>query len=228
MTYDPESNLEKGFEYERINEYELAVYHLTLALEEQLSLEDEIQARERRSLCNGQAGHYQQALLDADWLIENGQVHKYGWRAWMREKTEDYTGALEDYTKVIELAPRDNFESYLKRGQMYFFTQQFKEAIEDFTAALSLENRSTIGQAIYMWRGKAYIDDGQYQAGLDDFQCVSDIVGFEPHDVFWFCFHRGLAKEALGDASGAMKDFRQATIPENHPQAERIKQLLKN
>jgi len=228
MTDEQFSNLELGLSYMGTDEYKQAIYHLTLAIEEGLDDEDEIEAYRSRSLAYGQSGMVAEALADADWYIARGKTDRFRWRGHLKERLQDYAGALEDYSKVIELEAPPNFEIYLKRGQMYFHTGQFKQAIEDFTTALSLESRTTIGEAIYVWRGKAYVDDGQYQAGLDDFQRAIDIVGFEPHDVFWYCFHRGLAKEALGDSDGALKDFRRATIPDKHPQVDRVKKLLQD
>lgn len=220
------SNLELGLSYMGSDDYEQAIHYLTLAIDEGLDEEDEIEARRKRSLAYGQSGRVAEAIVDADWYIERGETDRFKWRGHLRERAKDYSGALADYSRVIETEPEPFFENYLKRGQMYFYTGQFKEAIQDFTTALSLESRSTIGEAIYVWRGKAYVDNGQYQAGLDDFQHAIDIVGFEPHDAYWYCFHRGLAKEVLGDKEEALKDFRRATIPDNHPQADRVKKLI--
>jgi len=224
---EKESNLDLGLMYAGGDNYDKAIEYLTLAIQEEIDLEDEIEARSWRSTSYGQSGMVKEALTDANWLISHGETQKFRWRAHLKERLKDYQGAIEDYSHVIEVdQPPISFELYLKRGQMYFHTEQFAKAVDDFTVALSLVDYPSLAETIHIWRGKANVELEHYQAGLDDFQNAIDLVGFEPHDKFWFCYHRGLARENLGDVEGAIKDYRFAIIPADHSQAERVNKLL--
>ena len=48
-------------------------------------------------------------------------------------------GAIEDFTKIIELMP-DNHEAYFHRGCCYFNIKKYKESMTDFNKAIELDS----------------------------------------------------------------------------------------
>ena len=226
QSLDQESNLEIGLDYAHQDNYDEAVKFLTLAINEGLVLEDEEEARGWRSICYGQSGHLEEALEDADWLIARGYESKYRWRAHLKERLQDYEGAIQDYTHDIEQSKEHaSWQDYMKRGLSYYFAKQFQNAIEDFTRALQLVQYPTLRDELYGWRGKACVELGNYQAGLDDFQRSLEISGDGVHVTGWF-FYRGLAREKLGDRDGAIADYRRAIIDPEHQEAPRVLELI--
>lgn len=221
------SQLELGLSYARGDIYGRAIEHLTIAIEQGLDEDDEREARSWRSICLGQSGLVEEALADADWLIEWGFYKKYEWRGHLRDRLHDYQGAIADYTRAMELEPeRAGVNQYFVRGHVYFRAGMYPEAIDDYTTAISLYDFPSVQAAAYGWRGKAYVELGDYQAGLDDFQRAAELAGSpEPHLTGYY-FHRGLAREKLGDLEGAIADYRCEEIDPNHPEASRIMKLL--
>jgi len=67
---------------------------------------------------------------------------------------KDYKGAIEDFTKVIEIEP--NYKrSYLYRGISKRNLEDYKGAIEDFTKAIE---KDPAYESAYLFRGRAKYD----------------------------------------------------------------------
>jgi tetratricopeptide (TPR) repeat protein len=100
--------------------------------------------------------NYKQALQDFTKAIELDKnfVDAYFARAfYVREKTGDFIGAIEDYTRAIELKNSDNdAKAYSNRGHAKFMLKEYKEAISDIQAALSLDPNDP-----YTYRNRALI-----------------------------------------------------------------------
>ena len=56
-------------------------------------------------------------------------------------KLQDYNRALADYTKAIELAPR-NGSAYRHRGHLYKELERYSEAVEDYRLALKVDEKN--------------------------------------------------------------------------------------
>lgn len=81
------------------------------------------------------------AIADFTKAIELGVpnwVHAYGNRGAERLKKEDYSGALEDFDKAIELDP-ELAVVYLGRGTAYLETGNTEKAKDDLTLAVKLD-----------------------------------------------------------------------------------------
>ena len=70
--------------------------------------------------------------------------------AHQKYELKDYVGAVQDYSKVIELDPL-NVQAYKERGSYYFTVQNYNEAISDFTKIIEI----LPNDSIYFIRGLA-------------------------------------------------------------------------
>jgi poly(3-hydroxybutyrate) depolymerase/Tfp pilus assembly protein PilF len=77
---------------------------------------------------------------------------------------KDYTAALADFSRSIELSPSS--EAYNNRGNIYFSRKQFKEAISDFGESIKLKANAEA----YTNRGTAYEETGEDTLGLADLE----------------------------------------------------------
>ena len=110
---------------------------------------------------------------------------------------KDYTAALADFTRSIELAPSD--AAYNNRGNIYFSQQKTEEAIVDFTAAIRIK-ASAEG---YANRGLAYQQTSRDALALADYEAA---IKLNPKFGRAYVL-RGLILLKSGQDSAAQKDF---------------------
>jgi tetratricopeptide (TPR) repeat protein len=78
----------------------------------------------------------------------------------------DFEGAIDDYTKAIEIAPDIDYY-YCRRGELKVKLKFYKEAIDDYTKAIEL---SPTWKWYYLMRGDVYGRWLQlYQEAIDDY-----------------------------------------------------------
>ncbi|MGE0079071.1 MAG: tetratricopeptide repeat protein [Bacteroidales bacterium] len=80
-------------------------------------------------------------------------------------RLEDYTSALNDYNKALELDPR-NVNIYSYRALVYFKLTNYTDAINDYNNALDLEPESSL---TYYNRGMTYLRLSDKQKACTDF-----------------------------------------------------------
>ncbi|MEM8780974.1 MAG: tetratricopeptide repeat protein [Cyanobacteria bacterium P01_G01_bin.49] len=78
---------------------------------------------------------------------------------------EDFTGAIEDFTKAIRLQPEA--ETYNYRGTAYFWLQKYQKAIEDYEQAIALDPVLAIA---YYNRAYAQLELGNTSKAIEDFR----------------------------------------------------------
>ena len=89
----------------------------------------------------------------ADYLREKGA------------KEDENFKAIDDYTRAIELDPKDT-KAYYNRGLAYSNLRQYQKAIDDYTRTIELDPKfATIA---YYNRGTVYDELRQYQKAIDD------------------------------------------------------------
>jgi len=133
-----------------------------------------------------------------------------------------FNEAINQYSRILELKPNDTICSiiYKHRGMAYFACSQYKEAIEDFTFALKLDEKSY--KAAY-YRGVVHSVLRQYAKAIDDYSLSLSINPYQS-----FClFRRGQAYYHIGDYPQALSDCENslALEPENNS-ANKFKNLL--
>ncbi len=149
---------------------------------------------------------------------------------------EDIDGAIDDFSKAIELHPNSP-HSYNNRGFANIHLNDLEEALDDFNKAIELDPNYENG---YFNRGgvKAYLDDfdgalddfnkiielnsnsakayyncGSIKASQDDFKEAKNYFdkAIELNPDFAEAYYaRGTVKVSLGDMSGSRDDFDKA------------------
>ena len=119
-----------------------------------------------------------------------------------KQNKEDYQGAIEDFTKAIELQP-DYFQAYYERGLVHSDQLDERAAIEDFTQAIELQPDYF---PAYYNRGIVHRNQGDNKAAIEDF---NQAIELQP-DYFPAYYNRGIAYRNRGDNQRAIEDFTQA------------------
>ncbi|WP_396141498.1 tetratricopeptide repeat protein [Flavobacterium sp.] len=124
---------------------------------------------------------------------------EYFYIAYEKYQRGDYRGAIEDFTKGIELHPND-FNSYFNRGASKVKLQNYRGAIDDFDIAINLDPNNS---AVYNNRGlsKGYLKD--YRGSIEDF---NKAIELKPYFSYTYYYNRGNSKHNLEDYRGAIAD----------------------
>ena len=126
---------------------------------------------------------------------------------------KNYTAAIADFTKVIEIQP-ENFEAYYERGNVYIHIEEedsdyqyYQLAIADFSKAIEL--KANYAEA-YNRRGDVYYILKEPEKALEDY---NKAIQFKPNDSFdssKYYSNRGGAYFKLKDYKNAVKDLTKA------------------
>lgn len=81
-----------------------------------------------------------------------------------QRSTEDVKGAIEDYTKAIQLAPKE-IEYYIARGMAYFRNNDKVRALADYGQAIKISPDIADG---YYARAIFYCEEGNYPKAIAD------------------------------------------------------------
>jgi len=134
----------------------------------------------------------------------------------------NFNEAISLYTRILELKPKDNIRSIIfkHRGMANFACSCYKEAIEDFTNSLKLDEKSY--KAAY-YRGVVYSVIKDYSQAIDDYSLSLTINPYQP-----FClFRRGQAYYHIGDYPQALADCENSLALEpNNKSVQKFKELL--
>lgn len=121
----------------------------------------------------------------------------------------NYQGAVDDYTKAIEINPQDE-TAYLTRGVAKRNLNDRQGAIADFTMAIEINPRFVLA---YFNRGEDRFVLGDLRGAMTDFDNAIEIdPQFE--DAYYY---RASAKTRLGDHQGAIADW--TKVIETYPQS---------
>jgi serine/threonine protein kinase len=115
---------------------------------------------------------------------------------------KDYKGAIEAFTKAIELKP-DYVAAYNDRGLVRQSTLDNQGAFDDYDRAIKLKPDSLLS---YTGRGNAFSALGNKQKAIDDWNRAIELKA----DSSETYLSRGNAKYYLGDKKGAIDDLTQA------------------
>lgn len=121
----------------------------------------------------------------------------YFYYAVNKYKKKDYQGAIDDYTKAIELKPYSYF--YYNRACVKSEILDFKGSIDDFTHAILLEPVSFY----YYNRGVVKFKINNYRGSILDYDKAIELS----QDYGSAFYNRGLSKYLLQDYQGAIFDF---------------------
>ncbi|MCK4761779.1 MAG: tetratricopeptide repeat protein [Candidatus Aminicenantes bacterium] len=103
---------------------------------------------------------------------------------------EQYTEAIADYTKAIELEP-EHVDAYLQRGTLnYKILKKYEEALADFEKAVELDSQCS---AAFLHRGVVKCHLLKFKEALPDFDRAAELT---PNDEKIY-FNRGKNKFML-------------------------------
>ena len=126
----------------------------------------------------------------------------YNNRGWAKQEQGDYTGAMEDFTRAIELKPDDTY-AYTNRAGVKRELDDYDGAIEDYNQAIKLKPDDANA---YLGRGMAKVGLDDHLAAIEDFTTVIKLKPDNPT-----AYHlRGHSKQDLGQQEAAEIDFQKA------------------
>ena len=115
---------------------------------------------------------------------------------------DEHQKAIDNYTKAIELNPKDA-AAYYNRGRAYYNLGQYQKAIDDYTKAIELDPNC---MEAYYSRGCAYDSLEEYRKAIEDY---NKVIELDPQSSEGY-FKRGYAYYYLGEHSQALEDFYKA------------------
>ncbi|HOZ70556.1 MAG TPA: tetratricopeptide repeat protein [Chitinophagaceae bacterium] len=114
-------------------------------------------------------------------------------------KKNDFTGAIQDFTKAIELNP--NFSNaYFNRALSRNKLQDFPGAISDYTKAIEINPEF---DAAYYNRGNIYRSNKDFALAILDYNAAIKIDSDKPK----YYLNLGLAKASINNHEDAIKDY---------------------
>lgn len=119
-----------------------------------------------------------------------------------RLNTEDYRGAIADYTQALARNPQ-LVEAYNARGVAHGRLDEVETAITDFTQAIALDPDYAVG---YSNRGLAYGVKGETDLAIQDFTTA---INSDPDYAMGY-FGRGLSYWVKDERDLAIQDFTSA------------------
>ncbi len=147
----------------------------------------------------------------ADFTSPKQEANYYFKRGQTKLKLQDWQGALEDFTQVIDLFP-DNYKARNFRATAEVMLGKTNDALEDCELSLEINSKQ---KAIYLMRGMLYLvddvpsirrtDEFDIQFPLDDFSQVIKLS--KPKGNFTASLNSGIIQYLLGDQEEALKDI---------------------
>jgi tetratricopeptide (TPR) repeat protein len=117
-------------------------------------------------------------------------------------KEGDLDGAIADFTRAIEVNPKDD-APYYNRAQAKWLKKDPAGAIADYTRAIDL---GSTNPAAYNNRGNARAENNDRDGAIADY---THAIELKP-DYARAYYNRAVAKKEKGDAAGAAADFKRA------------------
>jgi len=136
--------------------------------------------------------------------------------------SKQFKEAIAIYTAILGLKPLIHIQSliHIHRGMAYTAESDYKQALEDFSRALELDQKSA---KAYYYRGVVYSILTKYSEALEDFHQCLRLNPYQYDPIFCraqIYFH-------LGDYSQALIDCEQAlNLQPESEQAHQFKQLV--
>jgi tetratricopeptide (TPR) repeat protein len=118
-------------------------------------------------------------------------------------KMSDYSGAITDYTSIIDQKLSHSSDVYYRRGLAEAEYGKYQESIQDFSRAIELFPNYADA---YLQRGHSEIQLKNYTTAIAD---LTKVIQLRPRDKDGY-YSRGVAKSHVDDLNGAIVDFSKA------------------
>ncbi|HEX4341908.1 MAG TPA: tetratricopeptide repeat protein [Verrucomicrobiae bacterium] len=157
-----------------------------------------------RALSYYYISNYDDALRDMTECLrfEKDNPGNYGLRGSFSEVKGDLTNAIADYTRDLELSPKD-LRAHGSRGHAYLKEQHFDEAIDDFNVFLQVHPANV---EILLYRRWAFQNQEEWGKAIDDFNVV---IRYVSNNVALYR-DRAIDERQNGEVDAAIQDFKQA------------------
>jgi tetratricopeptide (TPR) repeat protein len=132
-------------------------------------------------------------------ILNEDDLDAYFNRALTRSELNDVEGAIADYTRVVQINPKQDV-AYNNRGILRYQLGNKEGAIADFNRALTTNPVSSI---TYCNRGIVRSELGNAMGAVEDF---SNAIQVDSNCLPAY-FQRGLARTQMGNKMGAVEDF---------------------
>jgi len=144
-------------------------------------------------------------IKDQTFFINHGSNLEiaYRKRGVYRDEIQDYKGAIEDYTKILEFNPKDAYKIYKNIGDCLDNLKEYKAAIVNYNKAIELNPDYANG---YNNRAMCKFHLEEYKEAIQD---LNKEIELNPND-FEAYYNRGKSKAELKDYEGALNDFNKA------------------
>jgi len=103
----------------------------------------------------------------------------YNNRGTIHSNNRNYTNALEDYNKALQINPK-YVKVYVHRGNVFNNLGDFDRALSDYNKALKIDSTCLIA---YHNRAVLYYNNKNYEHSLKDFLRIRELGGEVPDDV---------------------------------------------
>ncbi|NEO53198.1 MAG: tetratricopeptide repeat protein [Okeania sp. SIO3B5] len=124
-------------------------------------------------------------------------------------KQGEYEKAIADYTKVIQLNPKYNYDNaYDNRGNAYYYYNrgEYEKAIADYTKVIQL-NPKYINARAYNNRGIVYYKQGEYEKAIADYTQALRLHSKYAYAKAYAYYNRGNAYREQGKYEKALADY---------------------
>jgi len=166
------------------------------------------EARKWRGLFYAIKGEHDRAVSDYNaWIAltagdkaENSAA--YAARGSVYNSELEFSKAIEDYSKAIELNPR-NFGAYVSRAYVYSRIDEYGKSVEDWTFLINNDGQNAASN--YNNRAFMYFYTGRYGEALAD---INKAISIDPDAHFYDT--RGTIYRAMGNYDGAISDYSEA------------------
>jgi tetratricopeptide (TPR) repeat protein/predicted Ser/Thr protein kinase len=164
----------------------------------------DVQALRLEGICRYYAAEdFERAIAVFDrLLIRFPGAADFKWRGLAKRAKGLADEAITDFTKALELNPKDAW-AYANRGLAKYFKGVYDEAIDDYTKAIDLDSKNV---PAYANRGNAKHALGLYEEAIADY---AKAIELDPNSAAAY-FKRGTTKHAQGNHDEAIADYTKA------------------
>jgi clan AA aspartic protease (TIGR02281 family) len=129
----------------------------------------------------------------------------YYTRSYLYETDNQYTEAIGDYNKLIDLSEEDDLITlFFRKGRCFYFMGQYSGAVNLFDAAL--EKDSSLAY-LYGWRGLCKFLQSDYKEAEND---LTTAIKKEPGRAWYYSYRADVRFPYLNDKKGAQNDYNMA------------------